>query len=611
MRATETGTSTFSLEKTTVGTSRVRAELVGYFSSSGSFLLWEENVPLLRFDSGIRPKAFSLILLYLRRMLKEQLPIRMLFKELLQQIILKQLIKRIRLRPPGHRLYEEIDYLGFLIHSLTHYPKAGKAVATTSAQNQGGHNGDGDDERKRKEADEAYRRLQIERLRKRLRSSCTTSQRTTIFPRSPSQKEWLNVTRKVCDDICSELGVKPETRRAFVNGLCVDLSTSKRNSSHFLQFIDEMLKSLSEGRRTMILSVLSSPALVSGLMVARAKNPVHSVLFSILVFRNTSGLLILLGLDFSAMIFPVVHIGAIAVSFLFVVMMFHIQIAEIHEEVLRYLPVSAIIGLIFWWEMFFILDNESIPLLPTQRKTTSLRYTVYAGKVRSWTNLETLGNLLYTYYFVWFLVPSLILLVAMIGAIVLTMHRTTKEDYNEEDDRPPHDLLKGKERARSVLPIPVVVVSVKYTVPIVTVAVFPSVVRAKVRFSVPASKINSSERVAFPVAVYVSIVVFLLDTNPNSFLAPLGIALSARKKLFLSSFNATLQWQEWTYNLLSFNLAALSPIGEMRSLNHFLFDLVVKLLQLELENLKNGPEKKETPSNGTGLDRHRSTDYRL
>nr|ULQ69232.1 NADH dehydrogenase subunit 6 [Ecdeiocolea monostachya] len=178
-----------------------------------------------------------------------------------------------------------------------------------------------------------------------------------------------------------------------------------------------------QGRTTyhMRLSVLSSPALVSGFLVVRAKNPVHSVLFPILVFRNTSALLILLGLDFSAMIFPVVHIGAIAVSFLFVVMMFNIQIAEIHEEVLRYLPVSGIIGLIFWWEMFFILDNETIPLLPT----TSLRYTVYASKVRSWTNLETLGNLLYTYYSVWFLLPSLILLVAMIGAIVLTMHRTT------------------------------------------------------------------------------------------------------------------------------------------------------------------------------------------
>nr|UPI49014.1 NADH dehydrogenase subunit 6 [Balanophora laxiflora] len=177
----------------------------------------------------------------------------------------------------------------------------------------------------------------------------------------------------------------------------------------------------------MLLSVLSSPALVSGLMVARAKNPVHSVLFPILVFCDTSGLLILLGLDFSAMIFPVVHIGAIAVLFLFVVMMFHIQIEEIHKRVLRYLPVSGIIGLIFWWEMFFILDNETLPLLP-RNTTYPIYYTVYARKVRSWTNLETLGNLLYTYYFVWFLVPSIILLVAMMGAIVLTMHRTTSEN---------------------------------------------------------------------------------------------------------------------------------------------------------------------------------------
>ncbi|OEL28758.1 NADH-ubiquinone oxidoreductase chain 6, partial [Dichanthelium oligosanthes] len=146
----------------------------------------------------------------------------------------------------------------------------------------------------------------------------------------------------------------------------------------------------------MILSVMPSPTFVSGLMVVCAKNPVHSVLFPILIFCNTSGLLILLGLHFSAMIFLVVHIGAIAISFLFVVMMFNIQIAEIHKEVLRYLPVSGIIGLIFWWEMFFILDNDTIQLLPTHKNTTSLRHRVYAGKVRSWTNLETLGNLLYT-----------------------------------------------------------------------------------------------------------------------------------------------------------------------------------------------------------------------
>ncbi|EEF39371.1 NADH-ubiquinone oxidoreductase chain, putative, partial [Ricinus communis] len=84
----------------------------------------------------------------------------------------------------------------------------------------------------------------------------------------------------------------------------------------------------------------------------------------------------------------------------------------------------GIIGLIFWWKMFFILDNETIVLLPTQRNTASLRYTVYAGKVRSWTNLETLGNLL---------VPSLILLVAMIGAVVLTMHKTTHRAVKTKD----------------------------------------------------------------------------------------------------------------------------------------------------------------------------------
>lgn len=172
----------------------------------------------------------------------------------------------------------------------------------------------------------------------------------------------------------------------------------------------------------MILSLLSSIALVSGFMVVRARNPVHSVLFFILVFCNTAGLLLFLGLDFFAMIFLVVHIGAIAVLFLFVVMMFNIQLAEIHEEVLRYAPVSAIIGILFASEIFFILDNESIPLLPSD---PSLKYTVYAEKACNWTNLEALGNLLYTHYFVWFLISSLILLVAMIGAIVLTMHRTT------------------------------------------------------------------------------------------------------------------------------------------------------------------------------------------
>nr|UQV94640.1 NADH dehydrogenase subunit 6 [Haplopteris ensiformis]UQV94660.1 NADH dehydrogenase subunit 6 [Haplopteris ensiformis] len=176
----------------------------------------------------------------------------------------------------------------------------------------------------------------------------------------------------------------------------------------------------------LLFDVFSGMALVSAVMVIRAKNPVHSVLFFIFVFRNTSGLLLLLGLDFFAMIFLVVYIGAIAVLFLFVVMMLDIKIAKIHENILRYLPVGGIIGLIFWLEIFVILDNDYIPILPTNWNKTYLKYTVYAERIQIRSNLETLGNLLYTNYLVLFLVSSLILLVAMIGAIVLTIHKTTK-----------------------------------------------------------------------------------------------------------------------------------------------------------------------------------------
>eukprot|EP01018_Ginkgo_biloba_P040824 Gb_03364 [translate_table: standard] len=138
-------------------------------------------------------------------------------------------------------------------------------------------------------------------------------------------------------------------------------------------------------------------------MVVRAKNPVHPALFPILVFRNTPGSPILLGLDLSAMISPVVHTGAINISSSSMVMMLNIQIAEIHEKASRYSPVSGIIGPILRWEMFLIPEDDRIPPLPT-----------------------CTSNSLHTYYSVRFSVSSPISLVAMIGATVLTMHRTTK-----------------------------------------------------------------------------------------------------------------------------------------------------------------------------------------
>jgi len=161
-------------------------------------------------------------------------------------------------------------------------------------------------------------------------------------------------------------------------------------------------------------ALFSSIALVSASLVIRTKNPVHSVFFLILVFCNTAGLLVLLGLDLFAMILLIVYVGAIAVLFLFVVMMLNIKIAEIQDNVLRYLPI----GILFLLEVILIIDTD---LLPNLDSSQVLTYTAYASKVNSWSNIESIGNLLYTTYSLFFLLASIILLVAMIGAIVLTL----------------------------------------------------------------------------------------------------------------------------------------------------------------------------------------------
>lgn len=171
--------------------------------------------------------------------------------------------------------------------------------------------------------------------------------------------------------------------------------------------------------------LFSSFALISGVMVIQAKNPVHSVLFLILVFFNSAGLLIMLGLDFFAMIFLVVYVGAIAVLFLFVVMMLNIKLAEINEKRLRYLPIGGLLGILFLLEIFVIVDNDLIPLLKSNGESLSfsIAFTQWASMRESLNNISALGNIIYTYYFYFFCMASLILLVAMIGAIVLTMHK--------------------------------------------------------------------------------------------------------------------------------------------------------------------------------------------
>ena len=174
--------------------------------------------------------------------------------------------------------------------------------------------------------------------------------------------------------------------------------------------------------------LFSSMTLISGIMVIQSRNPVHSVLFLILVFFNAAGLLVLLGLDFFAMIFLVVYVGAIAVLFLFVVMMLNIKIAEISEIRLRYLPIGGVLGILFLFEILLIVDNDLIPLLFYDNTSAllefkELNFINWVSSIQTVPNIQAVGNIIYTYYFYFFLMASIILLVAMIGAIVLTMQK--------------------------------------------------------------------------------------------------------------------------------------------------------------------------------------------
>lgn len=165
----------------------------------------------------------------------------------------------------------------------------------------------------------------------------------------------------------------------------------------------------------------SSIAIMSAVMVISAKNPIHSILSLILVFCNVAGLFILLEVEFLAMIFLVVYVGAIAILFLFVVMMLNIKLIELNENLLRYLPIGSLVAIVFLLEIFLILDSDIIPLF-NLNNNKSLELITWFTQLESLTNIETIGDLIYTHYFALFLISSLILLVAMIGAIILTLN---------------------------------------------------------------------------------------------------------------------------------------------------------------------------------------------
>ena len=164
---------------------------------------------------------------------------------------------------------------------------------------------------------------------------------------------------------------------------------------------------------TFFFYLFSLAAIASAMLVITARNPVHSVLFLILCFFNAAGLFVLLGAEFLAMILVVVYVGAVAVLFLFVVMMLDVDFVELREGFLNYLPIGGVIGLILLVEMVLLVGTWTIAPDLIAHATAPV-----AGGI---TNTQAIGQILYTKYVFFFQMAGLILLVAMIGAIVLTM----------------------------------------------------------------------------------------------------------------------------------------------------------------------------------------------
>ncbi len=153
--------------------------------------------------------------------------------------------------------------------------------------------------------------------------------------------------------------------------------------------------------------------IASAVMVIASRNPVHSVLFLILAFVNAAGLFVLMGAEFLAMILIVVYVGAVAVLFLFVVMMLDVDFSELREGFLNYLPIGSTVGVILLVELVFGVIGFVI--------TPGVTKVITAPVAADVSNTQALGLVLYTRYVYFFQAAGLILLVAMIGAIVMTL----------------------------------------------------------------------------------------------------------------------------------------------------------------------------------------------
>ncbi|TXL76818.1 NADH-quinone oxidoreductase subunit J [Vineibacter terrae] len=167
--------------------------------------------------------------------------------------------------------------------------------------------------------------------------------------------------------------------------------------------------------QTLAFYVFAAVTVVSAFMVIAARNPVHSVLYLILAFFNSAALFLLMGAEFIAMILVIVYVGAVAVLFLFVVMMLDINIAELRQGFLKYLPIGAAVGTALFAELLLVLGVWTTSPIANEMLRAK------APDLARMSNTQALGQLIYTDYLFLFQAAGMVLLVAMIGAIVLTL----------------------------------------------------------------------------------------------------------------------------------------------------------------------------------------------
>ena len=162
--------------------------------------------------------------------------------------------------------------------------------------------------------------------------------------------------------------------------------------------------------------IVSIIIITSSLLVILSKNPIHSVLFLILVFFNTAILFLFSGAEFLAMILLIVYIGAVAVLFLFVIMMLDINTAKLRQGFLNYLPIGLFVGFIILLELLYVISQSKLIVLTKNITENKITNEIFE-------NTKIIGNVLYTDYFLLFQLSGIILLVAMIGAILLTLRK--------------------------------------------------------------------------------------------------------------------------------------------------------------------------------------------